>query len=198
MSNLTDFNFNLFLDKKREQFKTSGRVLWFFGLSGSGKSTLANALSEKIVAEHNYFPILLDGDNVRQGLNSDLGFEQKDRTENLRRVANVAKILAAQGQVVLCTFITPLNDQRELIQDILGDSVQFIYTDASFDICEQRDPKGLYQKARAGEIPNFTGRESLFEEPKSKKVNILLNIRTDERDLEDSVKELFIAYTDTF
>ena len=141
------------------------RVVWFTGLSGSGKSSVANLLEKRLTAEgrHTY---ILDGDNVRHGLNKDLGFTEADRVENIRRVAEVAKLMADAGLIVLVSFISPFRNERQLAREIAGD-VAFteVYVDTPLEVCEARDPKGLYARARAGEIKNFTGISSPFEAP---------------------------------
>lgn len=139
-------------------------TLWFTGLSGSGKSTLANAVEKRLVALGKH-TMLLDGDNLRHGLNRDLGFKETDRVENIRRVAEVARILNDAGLIAITAFISPYESDRQNARSILGDAYREIYVSTPLDICEQRDPKGLYQKARAGEIPNFTGVSSPYETP---------------------------------
>jgi len=140
-------------------------VLWFTGLSGSGKSTVAGALENEL-HKAGYHTYLLDGDNVRFGLCGDLGFSDADRKENIRRVGEVAKLMVDAGVIVLTAFISPHRQERELVRSLLGDS-EFIeiHVDADLATCEQRDPKGLYKKARAGEIKNFTGIDSVYEAP---------------------------------
>ncbi len=147
-------------------------VVWLFGLSGSGKSTIANALEKRLfeMGNHTY---CLDGDNTRLGLNKDLGFSAVDRLENVRRVAEVAKLMADAGIIVLVSLITPYEEQRVLVKEILN-SERFldVYVKCDLSICEQRDPKGLYKKARAGEIANFTGISDPFEEPKISTIHV--------------------------
>ncbi|PKH07273.1 adenylyl-sulfate kinase [Moritella sp. Urea-trap-13] len=140
-------------------------VLWFTGLSGSGKSTVAGALENEL-HKAGYHTYLLDGDNVRFGLCGDLGFSDDDRKENIRRVGEVAKLMVDAGVIVLTAFISPHRQERELVRSLLGDS-EFIeiHVDADLATCELRDPKGLYKKARAGEIKNFTGIDSVYEAP---------------------------------
>lgn len=152
--------------ENREQLKRhTGAVVWFSGLSGSGKSTLAGELEEKLYQQkcHTY---LLDGDNVRHGLCQGLGFSKEDRQENLRRVAEVAKLMADAGLIVLASFISPLETDRELVKSII-DKKDFylVHVDTPLEFCEERDPKGLYQKARRGEIKDFTGISAPFEDP---------------------------------
>jgi len=140
-------------------------VIWLYGLSGSGKSTLAIALERRLHAE-GVATHLLDGDNVRTGLNRDLGFSDADRSENIRRIAEVAKLFVQAGVVVICAFITPQKAHRQLARTIIGaDDFSEIYVAASFETCAKRDPKGLYAKAGTGAVKQFTGRDSSFETP---------------------------------
>ena len=145
-------------------------ILWFTGLSGAGKSTIANIIEQKLHSNgrHTY---LLDGDNVRHGLNRDLGFSDKDRIENLRRISEVAWLMADAGLIVLVSFISPFRAERRMARELMNQS-EFIevYIKASLSVCEQRDPKGIYKKARAGEIKNFTGIDSEYEEPENAEV----------------------------
>jgi adenylylsulfate kinase len=151
--------------EKEQSLKQRARVIWLYGLSGSGKSTLANALERRLHIE-GFTTHLLDGDNVRTGLNRGLGFSDTDRAENIRRVAEVAKLFAQAGVVTLCSFITPLRSLRASAREIVGaeDFIE-VYVKASFETCAQRDPKGLYAKAGAGGVKQFTGRDSGFESP---------------------------------
>ena len=139
-------------------------VLWMYGLSGSGKSTVAAAL-ERSLHDAGRFVVILDGDNFRHGLNSDLGFSDDDRKENVRRVAEVAKMFASQGIIVIVSVITPKQALRDQARQIVGDHFSEIFIKASYETCAQRDPKGLYAKVAAGEIKQFTGKDSGFEEP---------------------------------
>jgi bifunctional enzyme CysN/CysC len=142
-----------------------GKVIWLTGLSGSGKSTIANAL-EMSLYQQGMRTYILDGDNVRQGLNKDLGFTDADRVENIRRVAEVAKLMMDAGLIVITAFISPFRQEREMARDLIGkESFVEIFVDTPLDICEQRDPKGLYKKARAGQLPNMTGIGSPYETP---------------------------------
>ncbi len=141
-------------------------VLWFTGLSGSGKSTLAIGLEQALFAE-GFQVFVLDGDNLRQGLNGDLGFSDGDRQENIRRVTEVAAVFADAGMVVITAFISPFRADRERAHKILGEKFHEIFVDARLEVCEARDPKGLYKKARAGIIPEFTGVSSPYERPES-------------------------------
>jgi bifunctional enzyme CysN/CysC len=140
-------------------------VLWFTGLSGAGKSTIANLVESKLhlMGRHTY---LLDGDNVRHGLNRDLGFTDADRVENIRRVAETAKLFVDAGLIVLVSFISPFRSERGMARDMVGEGEFLeIFVDAPLDVVEERDPKGLYKKARAGEIKHFTGIDSPYEPP---------------------------------
>lgn len=141
-----------------------GIVLWMYGLSGSGKSTIAAAV-ERELHESGRFVVILDGDNFRHGLNSDLGFSDDDRRENVRRVAEVAKMFASQGVIVIVSVITPKQSLRDQAREIIGDVFREIFIKASYETCARRDPKGLYAKVANGEIKQFTGKDSGFEEP---------------------------------
>jgi len=141
-----------------------GVVLWLYGLSGSGKSTIANAVERALHAEGR-FTAILDGDNLRAGLNANLGFSDDDRAENVRRVAETAKILAGLGVIVIVSVITPRRELRALAAGIIGADFHEVYVRAAFETCAERDPKGLYAKARDGALKQFTGKDSGFEEP---------------------------------
>ncbi|MCY3813760.1 MAG: adenylyl-sulfate kinase [Gammaproteobacteria bacterium] len=143
-----------------------GGVLWLTGLSGSGKSTLAFALEAELFAR-GYQVYVLDGDNIRHGLNADLGFTQKDRTENIRRVGEVAALFADAGFVCISAFISPYHADRDVARSAAKGRFHEVYLDADVETCEQRDPKGLYRKARAGKIPDFTGVSAPYEIPSS-------------------------------
>lgn len=163
-----------------------GHVFWFYGLSGSGKSTLAIAL-ERALFERGHYCQLLDGDNIRSGLNRDLGFTDADRLENIRRIAEVAKLFAHAGVITLAAFICPKEELRSLARTIVGEGdFTDIYVKASYATCQSRDPKGLYQKVQAGQVKHFTGKDSGFEEPSSP--NILVDTET--RTLEESLADL--------
>ena len=145
-------------------------ILWFTGLSGSGKSTLANALEAELY-KLNYHTYLLDGDNIRHGLNFDLGFDDKSRVENIRRIGEVAKLFVDSGVIVLTAFISPFKSDREKVRALVEER-EFIeiFVDVSIEVCEQRDPKGLYKKARAGEIKDFTGVNAPYETPSNPEI----------------------------
>ncbi|MGF1484420.1 MAG: adenylyl-sulfate kinase [Opitutales bacterium] len=150
---------------KQERLRQRGLVVWMYGLSGSGKSTLANALERQLFAEGRFTQIL-DGDNIRSGLNRDLGFSDEDRLENIRRIAEVAKLFCQAGIVTLTSFITPKRELRALAREVVGaEDFLEVFVKASFETCAQRDVKGLYAKAKAGEVQQFTGKDSAFEVP---------------------------------
>jgi len=163
--NLTYQSFDVNRQVRAEQKGQEAQIVWFTGLSGSGKSTIANLLEKRLTSEGRHCYIL-DGDNVRHGLNKDLGFTEAARVENIRRVAEVAKLMADAGLIVLVSFISPFEKERQLAREIAGD-IRFteVYVDTPLAVAEQRDPKGLYAKARRGEIKNFTGIDSPFEVP---------------------------------
>lgn len=147
-------------------------LLWFTGLSGAGKSTIAGALENQLV-EQGFHTYLLDGDNVRHGLCSDLGFSDQDRRENIRRIGELAKLMVDAGLIVLSAFISPHRAERQLVRDLFPDGEFLeVFVNAPLDVCEQRDPKGLYKKARAGEIANFTGIDSDYEAPLNAEIDL--------------------------
>lgn len=166
-------------------------VIWFTGLSGAGKSTLANAL-EVALFERGKHSYLLDGDNLRHGLNQDLGFSEADRTENIRRVGEVAKLFVDAGLIVLAAFISPFQTDRASIKDLIGECKMVeVYLDTPLSVCESRDTKGLYRKARSGELKGFTGIDSPYEAPES--ADIVIN--TEAVSVVDSVA-IILAYLD--
>ncbi|EIM08054.1 adenylylsulfate kinase [Planococcus antarcticus DSM 14505] len=175
-------------DRQKLNNHKSG-VLWFTGLSGSGKSTISVALEKKIHAR-GIRTYLLDGDNVRHGLNKNLGFSPEDRTENIRRIGEVGKLMSDAGILTLSAFISPYQEDRNQVRTLLeeGEFIE-IYVKCSVDTCETRDPKGLYKKARAGEIKGFTGIDAPYEEPLDPEITI----ETDTQTLEESV-QIIIDY----
>ena len=163
-----------------------GQVLWMTGLSGSGKSTIANEL-EKILYSQGKKTYILDGDNIRHGLNKDLGFTDKDRVENIRRVAEVAKLMCDAGLIVITAFISPFRLEREMARSLFEkNDFKEIYISTPLKVAEKRDPKGLYKKARQGKIPNFTGIDSIYEKP----TNPELEIDTSKVSLSKAVKKI--------
>ena len=171
------------------------KVIWFTGLSGSGKSTIANALEIKLhqMGIHTY---ILDGDNIRHGLCNDLGFTNSDRIENIRRVAEVAKILVDAGVVVLTAFISPFESERQMARDLFEKDAFFeVFVDTPLDLAEARDPKGLYKKARAGVLQNFTGIDSPYEEPKKPDLTVFTQTYSVEEIVKEILDNLEIQYT---
>lgn len=161
-------------------------ILWFTGLSGAGKSTVANAL-EQALHQRGYHTYLLDGDNVRHGLNKNLGFSAEDREENIRRIGEVAKLFVDGGTIVLTAFISPYRRDRELVRELVdeGEFVE-VFVDTPLNVCEDRDPKGLYKKARAGEIKGFTGIDDPYEAPDRPEITL----HTDRKSIEESVVQI--------
>ncbi len=177
----TDITKKIRAEQKNQKTKT----IWFTGLSGSGKSTLANELEKRLVAMGRH-TMLLDGDNIRMGLNKNLGFTEADRVENIRRIAEVAKLMNDAGLIVLTAFISPYHKDRENAKEIIGDDFFEVYVSTPIEECEKRDVKGLYKKARKGEIPNFTGITSPYEIPETPN----MEINTQEMSLEDAVNSI--------
>ena len=172
--------------------KQSGMVIWMTGLSGSGKTTIAKGLERKLHSE-GILTKLLDGDNVRTGINNNLGFSVIDRTENIRRIAEVAKLFLDTGIVTICCFVSPTKEIRKNAKEIIGsDSFVEVYLNTPLEVCESRDVKGLYAKARSGEIKNFTGIDSPFEPP----VDNFTEILTDQQSIEESVSDLYNVIID--
>lgn len=172
--------------QRKERLKQKPKLIWFTGLSGSGKSTLANAVEAQLF-EDGYMTYLLDGDNIRTGLNKDLGFSNEDRIENIRRIAEVAKLMMDAGLLVVSAFISPFREEREMIADLIGkDDFLEVFVDCPLEVCEQRDVKGLYAKARKGVIKNFTGIDSPYEKP----LEPAVHIHSDQEELKNSVKKV--------
>ena len=176
-------NVSVTKDRRDNLNKQRSAVIWFTGLSGSGKTTIANALEQRLHKEA-FRTYLLDGDNVRHGLSNDLGFSDHDRTENIRRIGEVSKLFIDAGVMVLATFISPFINDRKFVRNIVNET-EFveIYIKCPLNTCEDRDVKGLYKKARAGEIKHFTGIDSPYEEP----VSAELTIDTSKLSIEESV-----------
>jgi adenylylsulfate kinase (apsK) len=182
--------FHRFLQRndKETLLRQQGIVVWMCGLSGSGKSTIANA-AERVLHQQGRFTTILDGDNLRTGLNANLGFSDQDRLENIRRVAEVAKIFVSQGIITFVSAITPRGELRDLARGLIGDDLFEVYIKASYEACEKRDVKGLYAKAARGEIQHFTGKDGSFEPP----LNADLILDTESMTVEDAAFELLEA-----
>ena len=171
-TNVTWHNHAVSKDERRRLFGHRGAVLWFTGLSGSGKSTIAN-LVEKKLHRMNRHTFLLDGDNVRHGLNKDLGFTETDRIENIRRVGEVARLMTDAGLIVITAFISPFQAEREMVRALFPEGEFFeVFIDTPLDLAEARDVKGLYKKARSGALKNFTGIDSAYDVPLSPEIHI--------------------------
>lgn len=173
-------------EDREKRFGQKGVILWFTGLSGSGKSTLANEV-ERILFGRGLHSFILDGDNIRHGLNKDLGFSPEDREENIRRIGEVAHLFAQSGVIVMTAFISPYKKDRNQVRSLAaqGEFLE-IYVKCSLEACEKRDTKGLYQKARAGQIPEFTGISAPYEEPGKPE----LVVETDRETLEESARRV--------
>ena len=177
----------------------SGLVVWLTGLSGSGKTTIANALESRLVSDLEKKTFILDGDNIRHGLNSDLGFSDADRDENIRRIAEVAKLFKDAGLIVIVSFISPFEKTRKLAKEIIGggDNKDFffyeIFVKASFETCQKRDPKGLYEKVKNGEIKDFTGVESGYEIPEEPDLVIDTDILSVDESVEMIIQKISLS-----
>ena len=169
--NLTEHNFTVTRDRREQVNGQKGMVLWFTGLSGSGKSTIANALDDQLnnLGKKTY---ILDGDNIRMGLNKDLSFSPEDRKENIRRISEVAKLFVDSGTIVLTAFISPYNADRQEARELIGHDFIEVFVDTDINECIKRDPKGLYKKALAGEIKGFTGIDAPYEKPTNAEITI--------------------------
>ena len=176
--------------EKETRYGQHAKVLWFTGLSGSGKSTLAIALERKLF-EQGYNVVVLDGDNIRTGINNNLSFSPEDRVENIRRIAEAAKLFVANGMICIVSFISPTRDMRAMARHIIGDpDFVEVFIDTPLEICEQRDVKGLYKKARAGEIKDFTGIHAPYEAPLHPEVHIQTAYTTVELSLDQLSKDV--------
>lgn len=164
-SNIVWHEASITKEERRTQNKHQSFILWFTGLSASGKSSVANAFARRLFERGNQ-AFVLDGDNVRHGLNKDLGFDEAGRKENIRRIGEVSKLFVENGQIVLTAFISPYREDRQVVRELVetGEFIE-VYVKCSVETCEMRDPKGLYKKARNAEIPNFTGISAPYEEP---------------------------------
>ncbi len=184
-SNVVWHNATVTRSRREQQNGHRGGLFWFTGLSGAGKSTLAHTVEEKLY-QNGYRTFVLDGDNVRHGLCADLGFSEEDRKENIRRIGHMSMLYVEAGILVLTAFISPFRADRDNVRKIAGSDFHEIYCDCSLEVCEQRDVKGLYKRARAGEIPDFTGISSPYEEPE----NAELTVNT-ESDLDGCTESVF-------
>ncbi len=180
------FNKILKREDKERLLKQKSKVIWMTGLSGAGKTTIAKYLDEELYKK-GYVAQILDGDNIRSGINSNLSFSESDRYENIRRIAEVSKLFMNCGIIIINSFISPTEEIRNMALDIIGeDNFIEVFVNAPIEVCEERDTKGLYAKARKGEIKNFTGIDSPFELPKSAHIEV----RTDTQSIEESVKQI--------
>ena len=184
--NIVKHSYNISRLEREQNLSQKAKILWFTGLSGSGKSTIANEV-ELALNEQGFKTYLLDGDNVRLGLNNDLGFSDKDRVENIRRIREVAKLMLDAGLIVLCAFVSPFRKDRDALREVVNeeDFVE-IFVNCPLEVCEERDVKGLYKKARAGLIKDFTGISSAFEAP----LNPEIILNTKELSLEKCVEKI--------
>lgn len=169
-SNIVWHEASITKEERRTQNKHQSFILWFTGLSASGKSSVANAFARRLFERGNQ-AFVLDGDNVRHGLNKDLGFDEASRKENIRRIGEVSKLFVENGQIVLTAFISPYREDRQVVRRLVevGEFIE-VYVKCSVETCEKRDPKGLYKKARNAEIPNFTGISAPYEEPENPEI----------------------------
>ena len=192
MENIIPHDFHIGKIDRNKLNAHNSFVVWFTGLSGSGKSTIANLVENELFKKE-IKTFSLDGDNIRKGLNNNLGFSAEDRQENLRRISEVAKLFVESGCVVIASFISPLKEDREMIKGIIGENNYVeVFVNTSLEECERRDVKGLYKKARAGEIKNFTGINAPYEKPE----NPALEIKTEEEDLKDALKRIVLHLED--
>lgn len=172
--------------EKEQLLKQKSFTVWMTGLSGSGKSTIAKGL-ERYLHEHGFLTQMLDGDNIRVGINNNLGFSEEDRTENIRRIAEVSKLYVNCGIITLNCFVSPTREMRQMAKDIIGtDNFIEVFIKASLAECEKRDVKGLYAKARLGEIKNFTGVDAPFEDP----TNAAVEVNTAELSIDESIQKV--------
>ncbi len=182
-TNLTKHSFLVSREQREKNNGHPGIVIWFTGLSGSGKSTIANKLDVEL-NKKGLRTYILDGDNVRMGLNKDLGFSAESRKENIRRISEVAKLFADSGTIVMTAFISPYREDRDSARDVIGKDYVEVFVNTPIEECIKRDPKGLYKKAIAGEIKGFTGIDAPYEEPLSSEISL------DNLSIEDSVAVL--------
>ncbi|AXG73163.1 adenylyl-sulfate kinase [Flavobacterium arcticum] len=185
-NNIIEHDYFVCKSKRNQKNKHNSFVIWFTGLSGSGKSTIANKVEEYLF-DNGIQTYTLDGDNIRMGINKGLGFNEEDRNENLRRIAEIAKLFVDAGMVTIAAFVSPLEKDRELVKDIIGaDNFVEVFVHTSLKECENRDVKGLYKKARAGEIKNFTGINAPYEKPTTPDVLI----ETEKENIEAAIEKV--------
>lgn len=186
MENIVRHDYQINREARNERNKHQSFVIWFTGLSGAGKSTIANLVEQELFSQ-NIHTYSLDGDNIRAGINKGLGFSEGDRHENIRRIGEIARLFVDSGTVVIAAFITPLEKDREMLRDIIGkDDLIEVFVNTPLDECERRDVKGMYKKARAGIIKNFTGISAPYENPQSPDIEI----HTENQSVEFSVKQV--------
>lgn len=187
-TNVTWHDHNVSSEERQKLNGHKGAVLWFTGLSGCGKSTISNAV-DRLLHDRGIHTYVLDGDNIRLGLNKNLGFAPEDRKENIRRIGEVARLFCESGTIVLSSFISPYKEDRDRVRKIIGEG-KFVevFVDASLETCEGRDPKGLYKKARAGEIKEFTGVNAPYEAPE----NCELHLDSDSKGIEELANEVVV------
>jgi adenylylsulfate kinase len=186
LTNTVQYNFKIDQKSRNNLNKHNSFVVWFTGLSGSGKSTICNSL-EELLNSKKVNTFTLDGDTVRNGLNKDLGFSDKDRSENIRRVAEVSKILMNAGNVVLASFITPFQKDRDIVKEIIGENNYIeVFVNTSLETCIKRDPKGLYKKSKSGLIKSMTGIDSKYEIPNSFDIEI-----SESSSLEETIETIY-------
>ncbi|CAN5588277.1 adenylyl-sulfate kinase [soil metagenome] len=184
--NIVPHGHKITMHERRELLAQNSKIIWFTGLSGSGKSTIAGRV-EELLNERGFLTYLLDGDNVRTGLNKNLGFSEGDRNENIRRIGEVSKLFVDAGVIVLAAFISPFRSDRQQVRELVakGDFIE-VFINCPLEVCELRDPKGLYKKARAGEIKDFTGVSSPFENPSLSEIEI----RSDQMSVDQAAEKI--------
>lgn len=197
MNNIFHQNYKLNRNDRNKKAGHDSKVIWLTGLSGSGKSTIANIL-EQILFENNIRVYILDGDNIRLGINKGLTFSEEDRTENLRRIGEIAKLFVDAGILVLAAFVSPMKKDREMLREIIGNNDFFeVFVNTSLEECERRDVKGLYKKARNGEIHNFTGISAPYEFPENPDITVFTENQTAEESAEiiwNKLKESILSF----
>ena len=192
---MSDLYFQKFEVNRKDYEQRNGHIsfaIWLTGLSGSGKSTIANGLNERLF-KSNHDTMVLDGDNTRLGINKDLSFHQKDRSENIRRVAEISKLFIESGKIIITSFISPYSVDREMARQVISpaDFIE-VHIQCSLEECEKRDVKGLYAKARNGEINNFTGISSPYEEP----INPDITVNSEKKSIDESIDYIFKRITE--